>query len=100
LGIELLATHGSNDGFHVVEILLESLAPRGGEAVFGLGNTAFEGLAAGDVIGLFQFAGVDAEITVTSVEEFFQLVEGEGSVSGKGADNTEAKTLVNQAVKM
>ena len=49
--------------------------------------------------GLFEFAGVDAEVAVGGFENAFEVVEAEGIVGGEGADDAEADALVNQTIE-
>src|SRR5580704_16352058 len=48
--------HCLNEGFHVVQVLLQRLAAGVGQRVLGLGHAAFKALGATDVPGLLQFA--------------------------------------------
>ena len=84
---------------HLVEVLGEGAASGGSEAVFGTGDAGFEIFQAGNVIGLFEFAGMDAEIAVGGLEDAFQVFEAEAGVGGEGADDSETNALVNQAVE-
>jgi hypothetical protein len=83
----------------LIEIFGEGAASGGGEAVFGAGDAAFEKLYAGNVLGFFEFAGVDAEVAVGGFEDALEVVEAEGIVGGEGADDAEADALVDQAVE-
>ena len=41
----------------------------------GAGDAAFEIFCAGDVVGFFELAGVDAEVAVGGFEDAFEIVE-------------------------
>ena len=84
----------------MVEVFGEGAAAGGGEAIFGAGDAAFEKFYAGDVLGLFEFAGVDTEIAVGGFEDALEVVEAKGIVGGEGADDAEADALVNEAVEL
>jgi len=86
--------------FHLIQVFGEGAAAGGGEAVFGAGNAAFEEFYAGDVLRFFEFAGVDAEISVSGFEDAFEVVEAEGVVGGEGADDSEADAFVDQAIEL
>ena len=94
-----MAAGGANDGFHMVEIALESAAASAGETKPRAGHASLEGFFAVDIAGFFQLAGMDAEIAIGKGEKAFELREGQGVVYGKGADDGEAGALVNQAVE-
>ena len=80
--------------------LMPELAAAGrGQAVFGTGDASFEIFEARDVIGFFEFTGVDAEVAVSGFEDAFEVVEAEARVGGEGADNAEADALMNEAVE-
>ena len=85
--------------FHLVEVFGEGAAAGGGQAIFGAGDAAFEKFYAGNVLGFFEFAGVDAEIAVSGFEHAFEVVEAEGIVGGEGADDAEADALVDEAIE-
>jgi hypothetical protein len=98
-GVLLFA--GNADPFlHLIEVFGEGAAAGRGEAIFGAGDAAFEELYAGNVLGFFELAGVDAEIAVGGFEHALKVVEAEGIVSGEGADDAEADALVNQAIEL
>jgi hypothetical protein len=91
---------GHADPFlHLIEIFGEGAAAGGGEAVLSAGDAAFEKLYARDVLGFLELAGVDAEVAVGGFEDTLEVVEAEGIVGGKGADDAEADTLVNEAIE-
>ena len=85
--------------FHLVEVLGESAAAGGGQAVFGAGYASFKKLHAGNVLGFFELAGVHAEVAVGGFEHALKVVEAERIVGGEGADDAEADALVNQAIE-
>ena len=85
--------------FHLIQVFGEGAAARDGEAVFGAGDAAFKEFYAGDVLRFFEFAGVDAEISVSGFEDALEVVEAEGIVGGEGADDAEANAFVDEAVE-
>src|SRR5512146_409830 len=91
--------HGTDQGFHVVEVMLECLASRGAQPVFRAGEAPLEGLGAGYVPRLLELPGVDAEIAVGRLEQAFELVEGERLVHRERAHDREAHPLVDEAVE-
>jgi hypothetical protein len=50
-------------------------------------------------LGFFELAGVDAEVAVGGFEHTLEVVEAEGIVGRKGADDAEADAFVNQAIE-
>src|SRR5690554_4587933 len=60
-------SHLLDQRLHVVQVVLQSLAARCRQLVFGLRQAAFEKLRAGDVTRFFEFARVYAEIAVRGV---------------------------------
>src|SRR5579872_1400354 len=89
-----------NPLFHLIEILGEGSAARGGQAILGTRDTSLEELHAGNVLRLFELAGVNAEIAVGGLEHALEIVEAQRIVGGEGADNAEADALVNEAVEL
>src|ERR1700689_4300604 len=57
----LLVAGDADPFFHLVEVFGQGAAAGCGQAVFGAGDAAFEKLYAGNVLRLFELAGVDAE---------------------------------------
>ena len=86
--------------FHLVEIFGEGAAAGCGQAIFGARDAAFEKFYAGNVLGFFEFAGVNAEIAVGGLEHALEVVEAEGIVGSEGADDAQADALVNQSIKL
>src|SRR5207249_955242 len=80
-------------------IFLERAAARRGQAEFGAGDASFERLVAGDVLRLFELAGVDAQVAVGGLKEPLEVVEREPLVHRKRADDAQPKTLVNQPIQ-
>src|ERR1041385_7332723 len=89
-----------DDGFHVREVLLERAASRGRQAKLGPRHPPFESLVADDVVGLFELAGVDAQIAVGRLQQRLQVVEAETIVDRERADDAEPKSLVNQPIEL
>ena len=85
---------------HLVEVLGEGAAAGGGEAVFGARDAGFEKFYAGNVVGLFELAGVDAEVAVGGLEDALEVFEAEAFVGGEGADDPEANAFVDQAIEL
>jgi len=77
----------------------EGAAACGGKAVFGAGDAAFEKLDTRDVLRLFEFAGVNAQVAVGGFEHALEIVETERIVGGEGTDDAEANAFVNEAVE-
>src|SRR5580658_9592014 len=90
---------GADPFFHLIEILGQGAASGGGEAVLGAGAAAFAELDAGNVLRFLEFAGMHAAIAVGSLQDALEIVEGEGFVSGKRADDAQANAFMNQAVE-
>src|SRR5258706_14246990 len=82
---------GADDRFHVVEVLLERAAAGGRQGVLGLRDAALERLLRGDVTGLLELAGVDADVAVRGLEDGLHLVERNGGRHGQGADDGQAR---------
>ena len=99
LFLKLFFAGEANPFFHLIEVLRQGAAARGGEAVVGARDAAFEIFQAGDVFGLFEFAGVNAEVAVGGFENAFEIVEAEAFVGGESADDSEAHALVNQTIE-
>src|SRR5215217_1563193 len=59
-----LATGVRNDRFHVIQVLLERAPARGGEGKFGAWSAPFESFGARHIPGVFQLAGVHAQVAV------------------------------------
>src|SRR5207247_6838192 len=91
---------GPDDAFHVSEILLQRLAADRGEAELGARHPAFEGLDAFDVAGLFEAAGVHAEVAVGGADQVLELVEGERLGHRERAHDGQPDPLVDQAVEL
>ena len=92
---------GQADPFlHLVKILGKGAAPCRREAVFGARYASLEIFQAGDVFGLFEFAGMHAEIAVSSFKDALEVVKAEAGVGCEGADDTKAHALVYKAVEL
>src|SRR5580704_15461038 len=89
-----------DERFHVVEIALERFSTGGSESILGAGHPPLERFGAGNVRGLFQLAGVDAEVAVGGIEQFLQLIESERLVDGKRAQNAQTKPFVDESVEL
>src|SRR6266542_3758572 len=85
--------------FHVIKVVLQRLAPGGGEAIFGPRKASRKVLAAGNVIGFLQLAGVHAQVAICRVEEPLEIVEGQTLAGGKRTENTQANLLVDEAIE-
>ena len=83
----------------MVQVAFQGLTTEVGEAVFCLRYAAIEIFDAFDVFGFFQFASVHAQVTICGVQDFLQLVEGEGCIDGQGTDDAQAHPFVNQAIQ-
>ena len=81
------------------EVLLERAAAGGGEAVFGPRHAARERLLAGDVLRVFELAGVDAQVAVGRVQQPLEIVERQPIVDGQRADDAEAEALVDEPIE-
>ena len=96
---ELFFAGDSDPGFHLVEIFGQGAAAGGGQAVFGAGDASFKKFQAGNVLRLFELAGVDAEVSVGGFEHALEIVEAERIVGGEGADDAETNALMNEAIE-
>src|SRR3569833_89364 len=94
----LSVSRSANQRFHVCEIAFERGAATRGEPVFRAGHAAFEVLFDGDVAGVFQLAGVDAEIAVGGFEQLLEFGEGQNVVDRERAHDGEAQALMDDAV--
>src|SRR5271168_1482243 len=95
----LAFSRGANQGFHMVQILLQRLPARTGEAVFGLRQTPRERFRAGNIAGVLELARMNAQVAVGSAQKLLELVERERRVDGKRADDGKPGALVNQAIQ-
>src|ERR1700722_16725548 len=100
VALSLLVAGEADPVFHLIEVVGEGAAAGGGEAVFGAGETGFEIFQAGNVFGFFEFAGVDAEVSVGGFEDTFEVGEAEAGVGGESADDPQAGAFVNEAVEL
>src|SRR5690349_310767 len=91
------AASGFDDGFHVVEIAMQRLAPTGGELVRRFRATIFERLRAVDVARILELARVGAQIAVTHIKERFQIAERQLVIDGERAHDPEAYSLVDES---
>src|SRR5688572_5576597 len=91
---------GADQGFHVVEVALQRLAARRGDAVLGLGYAALEEFAARHVRCLLELARMHAEIAVRGLQQRLQLVERERLIDGERADHAEPHALVNETIEL
>src|SRR5690606_6447400 len=73
----LRRSHGTDEGFHVIDVLIQRAAAGIREAVLGARDSSVEGLCAGDVGRVLELASVHAEVAVRRLEQRFQLVERE-----------------------
>src|SRR6185312_8768590 len=76
---------GVDDRFHALEIALQGAAAGVGQPVLRLRHPSLEVLLAGDVAGLFQLAGVNAEVAVRRLEQLLEIVEAQVIVHRQGA---------------
>src|SRR5450432_4206420 len=84
----------------MIQVTLEGFSSGRGEAKFGFRPASVERFRANDVVGFFESAGVNAQVAVGGLEHGFQLVEGERTVYGQCADDTESHAFVDQAVEI
>src|SRR6185436_16133332 len=73
-------------------------APQLGNAELGPGHAARVALLTGEVAGLFQLPGMDAQVAVRGADHTLELVEGEGFVDRERAQDGETQALVDQPV--
>ena len=78
---------------------MQSLAAHRGQTIFGLRPPAFERLGTADVACFLQLACMRAEIPITDLEQRLELIEGELLVDRQRAHDSQAHTLVDQAVE-
>src|ERR1700722_12310288 len=84
VALSLLVAGEADPVFHLIEVVGEGAAAGGGEAVFGV----------------FECAGVDAEVSVGGFEDTFEVGEAEAGVGGESADDPQADAFVNEAVEL
>src|SRR5207247_384964 len=75
------------------------LAADRSEAELGARHPAFERLDAFDVAGLFEAAGVHAEVAVGGADQVLELVEGERLGHRERAHDGQPDPLVDEAVE-
>ena len=71
----LAPAHGMNQRFHLIQVTLQRVPPRGAKAVHRLGQAAFKVLLALDVLRFFEFARVDAQVAVRGGSNFFRSLK-------------------------
>src|SRR5947199_4002673 len=91
---------GLDDRFHVVEVALQRPPSRGGQPVFGLRHPPLEILLTGDVAGLLELAGMDAQVAVGRLEQLLEVVEAQVVVDRQRADDPQPHSLVDEAVEV
>ena len=62
---------------------MQCFATHRSEPILGAGPAPLEGLGPVDVTGFFQLAGMSAPVTVTDLEQGFQLIERKVLVDGE-----------------
>ena len=96
----LRASHLLDESFHVAQIVFECTASSGRQFVFSFRQPPFKIFRAGDVARLFEFARVNAEVTVSGIHQVLQIAERQRLVRGERADDSETQTLVDQTIEI
>ena len=81
------------------EIFLQRTFAGGGEAVFSPRHAPGERFLDDDVLRVFEFPGVHAQIAVGRLEQPFQIVERQPLVDREGADDAETQPLVDEPIE-
>ena len=92
--------HLLDEGFHVAQVVFQGAAAGGSEFVFSFWEAAFKIFGAGDVSRFFEFAGMDAEIAVSSIHQPLERAECQRLICSEGADDSEPQALVNQTIEV
>ena len=95
-----LASDVLDEGFHVREIFLERAAAGGRQAVFGAREPSRERFLDGDVLRVFEFSGMDAQVAVGCIQQPLEVVEREAIVDRERADDAEAEAFVDDAIEV
>src|SRR5271156_5048332 len=90
----------ADQSFHVVQILFQRAATGARQAIFGFRHAPVESFRTAQIAGVFQLARMDAQVAVRGAQQLFQLVESERFVHGERADDSKARTLVDQTVQI
>ena len=75
-----------DDGFHVAQVSLERTPAGAGQPVLRL-DAGIRCLLAGDVLGFFQLARVDAQVSVCRLQQPFEIVECQPLVDRQRSDD-------------
>jgi len=81
----LAFSRGANQGFHVVQILLQRLPARTGEAVFGFRQAPGERFRAGNIAGVLKLARMNAD-QGTSIANLIDAAQQNASSLANVAD--------------
>src|SRR3984885_1140400 len=96
----LTLARDADERFHVVQIFFQRAAAGRGQAIFRFRHAPVEGLGTAQIAGIFQFAGMHAQVAVGGAQQLLQFVEGERFVHGEGTDDGQARAFVDQAVEI
>jgi acetoin utilization deacetylase AcuC-like enzyme len=88
-----------DERFNVVQVAIECPAAARGEPVRRFGTTRLECLGTPHIPGLFQLAGVRAQVAVTYAEQCLELAESQLLAHRQGTHHAQPHTLVNQAIE-
>jgi hypothetical protein len=91
---------GANQRFHVIQIALQRTPSGRRQPVFRFGQAPVEGLGAHDVVGFFEFARMNAQVAVGSLQHSLQLVKRKRPINRQCADDAQPHPLVNQTVEI
>ena len=78
------------------DVLVECAAARRGDGKLGPRYAAIERLVTADVLRLFEFPCVDAQIAVGCLQQLLQLLERQPLVDRERADDAEPETFVDE----
>jgi len=83
----------------MVQVSFKSTAAGRGQSIIGFWEAALEVLIASNVTGFFELSGMNAKVSVGGAEQTLEIIEAQGLIDGKGADNSESHAFVNQAIE-
>src|ERR1700691_4434561 len=96
----LTLARDADERFHVVQIFFQRAAADSCQAIFRFRHAPGEGLGTAQIAGIFQFAGMHAQVAVAGAQQLLQFVEGERFIHGERADDGKARALVNQTIEI
>src|SRR4051812_45193324 len=99
-GLALRVSHLFYERFHVAQKFLERAAAGGCQLVFGFRQATLEKFGARDVACFFEFARVDAQVSISRTHQSLQIAERQRLIRREGTDDAEAQSLVDQTIEV